>query len=100
MKSFVVVGLLTVLAALSGMADGESASITVTWSPNNEPDLAGYVFYERIGHEHIQLAVIPKSREPSYRVKRISVGRHFYSVTAFDLSGLESDYSEEVVYTR
>lgn len=70
--------------------------IDLTWSPNTEPDLAGYNIYRRTAKgtpTKINTEVI---KTPRYPDPGIQLGeKYFYSVTAVDLRGNESSKSEE-----
>lgn len=60
------------------------------WTPNTEPDLAGYAVY-RDG-VRITPALLP---DPTYLDANLLEGRYTYTVTAFDKAGWESTKSNE-----
>lgn len=85
-----------------------SVEVTLAWDPNTEPDLAGYKIYYKTG-----------SSGPPYNGtgategdSSIDVGNlteftlhgltdcvtYFFVVTAYNTGGLESNYSEELIY--
>ena len=84
------------LVFLLSISKAYSAQISLAWDPNTEPDLAGYKLH--YGHS---------SREYFYSVDVGNRTRHtlsgleedetyFFAVTAYDIYGDESDFSEEL----
>src|SRR6187551_3682528 len=74
---------------------------TLTWNKNTEGDLAGYNVYRRVGSAPIKgdvkvnAALVPGAT-PTY-TDTVSVdGDYFYAVTAVDVSGNESSFSNIV----
>lgn len=98
MKKSCLISIVLLVAAAFSPAQAGGRRVNITWSPNSEPDLAGYIFYERIAEDHVVVAVLSPSEAPSCKIKKVIPGTHYYSVTAFNSAGLESDYSAEVVY--
>jgi hypothetical protein len=87
------------LASLVCLATAQAASVTVSWRANDEPDLAGYHLY--LGPASgVYGAPIPVDAEAtSYQLTDLSPGTIYYlALTAFDESGLESDYSAEISF--
>lgn len=72
------------------------AFIDLVWTPNGEPDLAGYNVYRRSATgvaEKINSEVV---NVPAYRDEQIVSGaQYYYSVTAVDMRGNESVRSDE-----
>ncbi|MEO6872961.1 MAG: hypothetical protein ABI233_12195 [Chthoniobacterales bacterium] len=69
-------------------------SLTLQWSPNSEPDIAGYVVYYGL-----QTGVYKRSTTVYEPTATISVPTRFtvyIVVTAFNTDGEESAYSDEV----
>ncbi len=75
-----------------------SASVSVSWNSNTEPDLAGYqVYYGTQSMNYTNLVDVGNVTE--YVVHGLEIGTTYYfAVTAYDENWNESDYSEEVVY--
>jgi hypothetical protein len=78
----------------------QNSFIDLTWSPNSEPDLAGYNVYRRSENTppakiNSELVKTPRFPDPGIQ-KGI---KYFYSVTAVDLRGNESGKSEETSET-
>jgi hypothetical protein len=75
---------------------GQQPFIDITWTPNTEPDLAGYNVYRHAENEqpvkiNTELAKTPRFADPGIQAGM----KYFYSVTAVDLRGNESGRSEE-----
>jgi hypothetical protein len=88
--------------ALAAVAVADQGAIDLSWSPNTEADLAGYVVYrgEAGGSaERISLANAPVIA-PTYRDATAQAGHTYrYSVSAVDTSGNESARSAEATET-
>lgn len=83
-----------VQAVFSGV--GQKAFIDLTWSPNPETDLAGYLVFRReAGGAPVKLNDQPV-QAPSFRDANVQAGaKYSYSVVAVDLRGNQSPPSEE-----
>ena len=82
-----------------------SGELSFSWTPNAEAHLAGYKIY--YGTESRNYSVSINVGSPAivdgkviYTVKDLPEGNTLYfAATAYDVDGLESDYSEEVICT-
>jgi hypothetical protein len=79
---------------------GQPSFIDITWTPNTEPDLAGYNVYRHAENEapvkiNTELVKTPRFADPGIQAGM----KYFYSVTAVDLRGNESGRSEETTET-
>lgn len=92
-----------VMAATSAMA----AEVKLTWTPNTEPDLAGYRIYQsdtsgkydKAANKAADVASGPNEQKTASVLIPIEDGRTVYFVaTAYDGAGNESGYSNEVSY--
>lgn len=75
-----------------------SSSVTLTWNPNTESDLAGYKVYRATssGTYGAPIATI-QGNTTSYIATGLQFGTtYFFVVTAYDIAGNESAYSNEV----
>jgi hypothetical protein len=85
-------------AVFSGLAD--QRFIDLAWTPNAEPDLAGYNVYRHTSDESrvkINSALVKTS---AFRDDQVKAGtRYFYSVSAVDLRNNESQQSAEASET-
>ncbi len=79
---------------------GRKPFIDLTWAPNLESDLAGYLVYR---HESSQPSVVLNQelvKAPAYRDEAVEPGHtYFYSVQAVDERGNKSDPSQETSET-
>ncbi len=73
-----------------------SASVVVSWDPNTESDLSGYkVYYGNSSRNYT--VVIDVGNVTSYTIDNLQEGlTYYFAVTAYDFSGNESAFSEEV----
>ncbi|MDZ7363197.1 MAG: fibronectin type III domain-containing protein [candidate division KSB1 bacterium] len=83
------------LSVVSAMAD----SLTITWEPNTEPDLAGYfVYYGTKDRPHGHR--IHVGRQTQYFIQNLKAGETYYvSVTAVDTAHNESVFLEQFAVT-
>jgi fibronectin type 3 domain-containing protein len=74
--------------------------IDVTWAPNTENDLSGYKVYRREADEPAARINSELVKAPAFRDSNVGAGHtYFYSVTAVDLRGNESERSQETSET-
>ena len=91
-----IVLLLLVIPVQGWMQDNQTHSVTVTWDPNSEADLAGYKIYwgnsSRMYHSAVDVGnVIVK------QIEGLTEGvRWYFTATAYDTAANESGYSNEV----
>ena len=73
---------------------GEPGFVDLTWSPNNEEDVAGYfVFRQEPGAPPVKLNAEPVAA-PAYRDGKVMAGKSYsYTVQAVDLRGNQSTAS-------
>ena len=82
-----------------GISTVQSAQVTLAWNPVTHPDLAGYKLHygDTSGSYPNHLDTGPNT---TYTVTNLQDGgTYYFAVTAFDSSGNESGYSNEVSYT-
>jgi hypothetical protein len=81
-------------AVFSGV--GQKPFIDLTWAPNTEADLAGYNVYRREDNGMWVRLNSELVKTPTFRDGNVASGRkYFYTITAIDLRGNESQRSEE-----
>lgn len=75
-----------------------SAQVTLAWDPNTEPNLAGYKLH--YGFETGKYVyTIDVGDSTSFQVTNLEENQAVYfAATAYDVNGIESDYSREVVF--
>jgi hypothetical protein len=85
-------------AGLISVAVPEEHSIDLSWTPDSEADLAGYLVYRREGTSSpVRISPAQPLPGPSYRDLTVQPGhQYFYSVSAIDRSGNESAKSPEI----
>jgi fibronectin type 3 domain-containing protein len=76
-----------------------AAQVNLSWNANTEPDLAGYsIRYGTSSRSYTTKITVGKTTQ--YTVTGLSAGQTYYfAATAYDTSGNESGYSNEVRYT-
>jgi hypothetical protein len=73
-----------------------AAGLSVSWDPNSEPDLAGYRIYYGTAPGGYEAVVTVGSETYAHQLAGLAPETTYHvAVTAFDLSGNESDFSEE-----
>src|SRR5262245_56885646 len=89
---------LLAIAAFISIATGAYAdlgSVDLGWAKNPEQDVMGYKVY--FGTASGVYGEFDDVSETTASVSDLTVGvRYYFAVTAYDSSGLESDYSQEV----
>lgn len=81
-------------AVFSGVS--QQSFIDLTWTPNTEPDLAGYNIYRRLEGQPAVKINSDLVKTPASRDSNVQPGAtYFYSVSAADLRGNESARSQE-----
>jgi hypothetical protein len=94
----------TILALILGstlvaFSVATAGSAKVSWDPNTEEDLSGYKIYYGLGSKSYS-DVVDVGNVTSITLNALDVDRTYYfSVTAYDLAGNESVFSEEVSAT-
>ena len=74
----------------------QAGSVTVSWDPNTENDLAGYRVYYGTESRNYQTSV-DVGLDTFKVVDNLQTGiRYYFAVTAYDTANNESDFSEEV----
>ena len=78
-----------------------STSVTLTWKANSETDLAGYKIYQsNTSMKYTLPIVLTRGSQTSFTVTGLMSGTTYYFVvTAFDIAGNESGYSDEASVT-
>ena len=75
-----------------------SFQLTLAWDPNTDPNIAGYkIYYGTIRSNYTFKVDVGKYE--SVTISGLEPGKTYYfAVTAYDLSGNESDFSDEISY--
>lgn len=90
-----------ILALLLSVLTGLGASVTLAWDPNPETNIAGYRIYWRIdGGTYSTNLFLAVTNGTTGTVSNLFLGITYkFVATAYNTSGLESDYSNEVTCT-
>jgi len=88
--------ILSVLVLICSATAASAATVQLTWAPNSEPDVAGYiVFYGTSSRQYV--ASIDVGNQTSLQfVEPDPTVRYYLAVRAYTVSGLQSDFSAEV----
>ncbi len=77
---------------------GYSAVVSLSWDPNTDPDLAGYVLYYGTSSGAYSSS-ISLGKVTTYTVTNLGDGlTYYFALTARNGTGVESGYSNEVIY--
>ncbi|MFY9268168.1 MAG: DNRLRE domain-containing protein [Candidatus Manganitrophaceae bacterium] len=91
LRFFTWVALLYLFQSIPALA----GDAVLSWNPNTEADLAGYkVYYGTSSRKYGAPLTIGK--QTSYTVTGLAAGTYFFSLTAFDIAGNQSGFSNEV----
>jgi len=112
MKKLLVLMVTTIILLVASIA--VAANVTFRWDANTETDLAKYKLYQAetaggpyvkaqvIGEGNlvaiilVNLAATPPVHPTEYTLENVADGRHYWVLTAADLTNLESGFSNEV----
>ena len=92
----------TGLSAVASIANGGAeAAIDLSWQPDLEPDLAGYIVYRREGDADWQrISPSPSGVAPAFHDSHVQPGHTYrYAVSAISQGGHESQRSPEAEET-
>jgi len=72
-----------------------AADVTLAWNPNGESDLAGYkLYYGTTSHSYGSPVVV--GNKTTYTLSGLGTRTYYFAVTAYNSSGKESGFSDEV----
>ncbi|MGO9204118.1 MAG: MBG domain-containing protein [Limisphaerales bacterium] len=91
-------GLAFAAAALLLSASSQGQSVTLAWDPSTSPEVSGYnLYYGGASQTYTNMVAVGGATNAT--VSGLLPGaRYFFAVTAIDISGLESDFSNEISY--
>jgi acylphosphatase len=91
--------LLTAIIAFLGTAHAVAQSLTLSWDPNPEANIAGYKVY-RGAQSRVYTSVRHLGKETSFVPPDLVEGvTYYFAVTAYNTLGMESPFSDEAVAT-
>lgn len=97
-KTVPLIIILFAVTIMCGVQASHARDVTLAWLPNEESDVAGYrVWYGSESENYI--VSIDVGNWTQYTISGLEDSkRFFYAVTAYDTSGRESGFSDEVSY--
>jgi len=75
-----------------------AADVTLSWDPNSESDLAGYMLYYGTA-SGVYGTPITLGIQTTFTITDLPPGTYYFALTAFNTRGLESGFSNEVSAT-
>lgn len=86
-----------VAAVATAGENGMAPAIDLSWQPDTDPDLAGYIVYRREGEgEWLRISSAQPVIEPAYHDAQVQPGHTYhYAVSAVSKAGHESERSQE-----
>lgn len=94
-------GLIPLLVALLVAVPVFAAELRFGWTPNTEPDLAGYrIHYGTLSGVYTDAVDVGLPEIKDGRAEAaitVPYGNKYFSCTAYTVEGVESDYSNEVM---
>jgi hypothetical protein len=95
----IIIFLITFICLALLSPDGHSAQVTLRWEANTDPSIAGYKIYYG-GSSGSYQVVTDAGMNTVYTISNLESGSTYYfAATAYNTSGIESGYSNEVSYT-
>jgi hypothetical protein len=95
--SFAIVALFT-LFSLAYITPAFADDAILSWDANTEPDLAGYKVYYRTASGNYGTP-IDVGNQTTYTISGLGSGTYYFAARAYNTSGNESDFSNEVSKT-
>ena len=90
---------LPLLVIIGSSLDSHAGNVTLGWDSNVEPDIAGYNVYYGVASRAYEGST-DVGNQTSHNLTGLVDGQTYYfAATAYNLQGMESDYSNEVTYT-
>jgi hypothetical protein len=88
-------------SGLAAVFAGDDRTIDLSWTPDTESDLAGYIVYRKDGSgEWMRISPLSPVIGPAYRDTAVVAGHAYtYGVSAIDITGHESKRSAEATET-
>ncbi len=91
---------LSIFSYLLCIPHANAASVTLAWDPNTEPDIVGYSLYYGKA-SGIYEFVIDVGNQTTCNISDLEDAETYYFVvTAYNISGFESDFSSELRYPQ
>jgi hypothetical protein len=106
---FLLISILSI--SIAAINSAEAADVTLAWDANGEANLAGYLIYYTAnspdgwicdqGESPIIIATnqLTNPNKPTFKLTGLTKDTFFFSITALNHVGEESDFSDMVAYT-
>ncbi|MDW8308642.1 MAG: fibronectin type III domain-containing protein, partial [Verrucomicrobiales bacterium] len=76
-----------------------AASVTLTWNPSPDPNVIGYRIYYGVA-SRVYTNVVDVGNVTTATISNLVEGvTYYFAATAYNILGMESDFSEEVAFT-
>jgi len=94
-----IILLLIFILTISPIVYAATINVKFVWDRNTEKDLAGYRMYQSdISGDYSMSTMIDIPGDPNSYITQIdATSDQYFVITAYDTSGLESDYSNQVI---
>jgi hypothetical protein len=80
-------------------AQGFPCALTLAWDSSDDPNVVGYRLYQGIASQ-VYTQVVDLGNTTTTVISNLIAGvTYYFAVTAYDSTGLESQYSGEISYT-
>jgi hypothetical protein len=90
---------LVIIFSLAVSTGLEAAQVTLAWDPNPEPSISGYKVYFGKASGHYS-SVIDVGNHAACLITGLDAGvTYFFACTDYNSTGIESSFSNEIVYT-
>lgn len=97
----ILCSLFIILLCFVGTSYARVYNVTFEWTPNTESDLAGYKLYQSSESQQYTGPIKSdiSSDVSTFTMQLNLVNTTYFVLTAFDVDGNESDFSNEVFYS-
>jgi hypothetical protein len=91
--------ILTSVLAVSQFPTFAAGSVTLTWNPSTDSNVTGYRIYNGVASRNYT-NIVDTGDATSVTVSNLAEGTtHFFAATAYNILGMESEFSDEISYT-
>lgn len=87
------------LAVNTGLKGMSLNSVTVAWNPSTDPMVTGYIIYHGV-ESRSYTNKFDVANDITHTISNLNAGvEYFIAATAYNVIGLQSDYSDEISFT-
>ena len=91
---------LSIFSYLLCIPHANAASVTLAWDPNTEPDIVGYSLYYGKASGIYEFVIDVRNQTTCNISDLEDAETYYFIVTAYNISGFESDFSSELRYPQ